>query len=65
MRQPTDPALPSHPLYDHRLAKESKALREALRRFISAQGAIPDESCDGYIDRAFISMSGRSRAWSS
>lgn len=52
MRQPIDAAYHSCPRYDHRLATESRALREALRRFIVAQGAIPDESRDGYVDRA-------------
>lgn len=52
MRQLSDTACDPHPHSSHRLAIESQALREALKRFISAKGGVPDASSDGFVDRA-------------
>ncbi|GBD46855.1 hypothetical protein [Methylopila sp. Yamaguchi] len=52
MRQPSDTACDLHPHSSHRLAIESRALLEALKRFISAKGGVSDASSDGFVDRA-------------
>ena len=52
MRQPSDAVCEALPPFDYRLTIEGRALREALKRYIAAQGAVPDDSCDGFVDRA-------------
>lgn len=52
MRQPSDAVCDPLPPFDHRLTIEGKALRDALKLYIAAQGAVPDDSRDGFVDRA-------------